>query len=161
MSGFLALSLSPLLLIAGILSAGQFASEVSKSGPKAAVAQLAAGGDWGRVIGAIRGGAGDWIALAPELARGVDDAQAAQLTAALAAALPRAPSEVLAVTDLRRSPVLGVQAICGVPAGSHAATARGAYLADAREAVELLPDVASVGRAKAVCLKELALAAAG
>lgn len=161
MMGFLALSLSPLLLVAGILSAGQFAAEVSKSGPKAAVAQLAVGGDWGRVIGAIRSGAGDWIALAPELARGADDAQAVQLTAALAAALPRAPSEVLAVTDLRRSPVLGVQAICGAPAGSHFAAARADYLADAREAVELLPDVAAVGRAKAVCLKELAQAAAG
>jgi hypothetical protein len=77
----------------------------------------------------------------------------------VAAALPRAPSEVLAVTDLRRSPVLGVQAICGAPVGSHAPAARAAYLADALEAVELLPDVAAIGRAKAVCLKELALAA--
>ncbi len=158
MPTILALSLSPLLLMAGILSASQFAGDVAKSGPKAAVGHLVAGGDWGRVMGAIRNGAADWIALAPELARGAEPAQAGQLTAALAAALPRAPSEVLAVADLRRSPVLGVQAICGAPDGSHPANARAAYLADAREAVELLPDVAAVGRAKAVCLKELALA---
>lgn len=158
MPSFITLSLSPVLLLAGILSASQFATDVAKSGPKAAVGHLVAGGDWGRVMGAIRNGAGDWIAMAPELARGVEAGQAGQLTAALAAALPRAPSEVLAVADLRRSPVLGVQAICGAPEGSHAANARAAYLAEAREAVELLPDVAAVGRAKAVCLKELALA---
>ena len=150
--------LAPLLLIAGILSASQFAADVERNGPRPAVAHLVAGGDWGRVMGAIRNGAADWIALAPELAKGVDAAHSAELTAALAAALPRAPSEVLAVTDLRRSPVLGVQAICGAPAGSHAAANRAAYLADARESLELLPDVAAIGKAKAVCLKELALA---
>ena len=149
----------PLMLLVGILSASQFAADVDRNGPKPAVAHLVAGGDWGRVMGAIRNGAADWIAMAPELARGAEDTQAEQLTAAVAAALPRAPSEVLAVTDLRRSPVLGVQAICGAPVGSHALEARAAYLADAREAVELLPDVAAIGRAKAVCLKELALAA--
>lgn len=148
-----------MLLLAGILSASQFVADVDRNGPKPAVAHLVAGGDWVRVMAAIRNGAADWIAMAPELARGSEDAQAGQLTAALAAALPRAPSEVLAVTDLRRSPVLGVQAICGAPAGSHAPAAGAAYLADAREAVELLPDVAAIGRAKAVCLKELALAA--
>ena len=151
---------APLLLIAGILSASQFAADVDRSGPKPAVDHLVAGGDWGRVVGAIRNGAADWIALAPELARGADAPHAAELTMALAAALPRAPSEVLAVADLRRGPVLGVQAVCGAPAGSHGAAARAAYLADAREALELLPDVAAVGRAKSVCLKELALAAA-
>jgi hypothetical protein len=153
------MSLSPaLLLIAGILSASQFAADVASTGPRPAVAKLVGGGDWGRVMGAIRNGAADWIALAPELARGAPAAEAEQLSVALAAALPRAPSEVLAVTDLRRSPVLGVQAICGAPAGSHSPAARAAYLADAREAVELLPDVAALGRAKALCLKELALA---
>jgi hypothetical protein len=151
--------LAPILMLAGVLSASQFASAVRAEGPKAAVAGLVQGGDWPRVVGAIRNGAADWIALAPELARGVDPAHEADLSAALAAALPRAPAEVLAVTDLRRSRVLGVQMVCGAPAGSHAPGARGAYLADAREAVELLPDVAAVGRAKAVCLKELAQAA--
>lgn len=154
------IAFAPLLLITGILSASQFAADVDRNGPKPAVEHLVAGGDWGRVLGGIRNGAADWIALAPELARGVDAAHATELTAALAAALPRAPSEVLAVADLRRGPVLGVQAICGAPAGSHVAAARAAYLADARESLELLPDVAAVGRAKAVCLKELALAAA-
>jgi hypothetical protein len=147
--------LAPLLMLAGVLSAGQFVGAVRTAGPKAAVSQLVSGGDWPRVIAAIRNGAADWIALAPELARGVDPAHEADLSAALAAALPRAPSEVLAVTDLRRSPVLGVQKVCGAPPGSHAPNARAAYLADAREAVELLPDVAAIGRAKAVCLKEL------
>lgn len=153
MASLITLSLSPVLLLAGILSASQFAADVAKSGPRAAVGHLVAGGDWARVVGAIRNGAADWIALAPELARGVEAAQAPELTAALAAALPRAPSEVLAVVDLRRSPVLGVQAVCGAPAGAY--QNRAAYLADAREAVELLPDVAAMGRAKALCLKEL------
>lgn len=147
-----------LLLLAGILSASQFAADVDRSGAKPAVEHLVAGGDWGRVMGAIRNGAADWIAMAPELARGVEGARANELTVALAAALPRAPSEVLAIADLRRGPVLGVQAICGAPAGSHGPAARAAYLADARESLELLPDVAAVGKAKAVCLKELALA---
>lgn len=151
-------SLAPLLMIAGILSASQFAADVDRNGPRPAVEHLVAGGDWGRVVGAIRNGAGDWIALAPELARGADAAHATELTAALAAALPRAPSEVLAITDLRRGPVLGVQLVCGAPTGSHPPSARAAYVADAREALELLPDVAAVGKAKAVCLKELALA---
>ena len=153
------MNLAPLLLLAGILSASQFAADVDRSGAKPAVDHLVAGGDWNRVMGAIRNGAADWIAVAPELARGVDAAHAAELTAALAAALPRAPSEVLAIADLRRGPVLGVQAICSAPAGSHAAPARAAYLADTRESLELLPDVAVIGRAKAACLKELALAA--
>ncbi|WP_164157309.1 hypothetical protein [Sandarakinorhabdus rubra] len=147
------------LLLAGVLSASQFAGVVRSDGPKAAVAQLVSGGDWPRVMASVRNGTADWIALAPELARGVEGAQAGELSAALAAALPRAPSDVLAVTDLRRSPVLGVQAVCGAPAGSFPAGGRAAYLADAREALELLPDVAAIGRAKAVCLKELELAA--
>lgn len=150
--------IAAVVLLAGILSASQFAADVAASGPRTAVQHLVTGGDWGRVMAAIRNGAADWIALAPELAKGADAAHAGELTAALASALPRAPSEVLAVTDLRRSPVLGVQAICGAPAGSHPPQTRAAYLADAREAVELLPDVAAVGRVKAVCLKELALA---
>ncbi len=149
----------PTLALLAILSASQFAAEVRGAGPKPAVARLVAGGDWPRVISAIRGGAADWISLSPEIARGAEAAQAAELTSALAAALARAPSDVLAVADLRRSPVMGVQAICGAPAGSHGAGGRAAYLAEAREAVELLPDVAAVGRAKAACLKELALAA--
>lgn len=151
--------IASLLLFAGIFSASQFAADVDRSGAKPAVEHLVAGGDWGRVIGAIRGGSADWIAMAPELARGVDAVRAGELTAALAAALPRAPSEVLAITDMRRGPVLGIQAICGAPAGSFSGSARPAYLADARESLELLPDVAAIGRAKAVCLKELALAA--
>jgi hypothetical protein len=151
--------LAPILMLAGVLSASQFAGAVRADGPKAAVAQLVQGGDWPRVTAAIRIGAADWIAMAPELARGVDAAHESELSAALAAALPRAPSEVLAITDLRRSPVLGVQMVCGAPVGSHAPNARAAYLADAREAVELLPDVAAIGRAKAVCLKELQRAA--
>ncbi len=154
----MSIALAPVLLIAGILSASQFAADVARSGPKPAVQHLIDGGDWGRVMGAIRGGSADWIALAPELARGADAARGTELTVALAAALPRAPSEVLAVVDLRRGPVLGVQAVCGAPDGSHAPQAHAAYVADAREAVELLPDVAAVGRAKAVCLKELAQA---
>jgi hypothetical protein len=148
------------LAIALVLSASQFATDAAKDGPRAATTKLVTGGDWPRVLGAIRNGAADWIALSPEIARGGDAAHGAELTAALAAALPRAPSDVLAVADPRRSPVLGIQAICGAPAGSYNTTARAQYLADAREALELLPDVAAIGRAKAVCLKELALAAA-
>ena len=142
------------LMIASILSASQFAASVQAQSPRAAVQQLVAGGDWPRVMAGIRGGASDWIALAPELAAGADDGHGAELTAALAAALPRAPAEVLAVIDLRRSQVLGVQAVCGAPA-----SAGPAAIADVREALDLLPDVANVGRAKALCLKELALAA--
>jgi hypothetical protein len=149
---------APLLLLAGILSASQFAAQVRSDGPRPAVQALVTGGDWPRVMAAIRSGASDWIALAPELARGADGARAPELTAALAAALPRAPSEVLAVADLRGSPVLGVQAICSAPAGAHGGQGRAAYLADAREALELLPDVAAIGRAKAVCLKALSQA---
>jgi len=148
------------LAFALVLAASQFAADAAKDGPRAATTKLVAGGDWQRVMGAIRNGAADWIALSPEIARGSDAAHGAELTAALAAALPRAPSDVLAVADPRRSPVLGIQAICGAPAGSYNSTARAQYLADAREALELLPDVAAIGRAKAVCLKELALAAA-
>lgn len=136
------------LMIVAVLSASHFAASVKAGGPRVAVAALVSGGDWPRVMAAIRNGAADWIALAPELARGAEGRHGQELTAALAKALPRAPSEVLAVVDLRRSPVLGVQAVCG-----------GAPQAETREALELLPDVAAVGRAKAVCLRELALAA--
>jgi hypothetical protein len=146
------------LALIAVLSASQFAADVRGAGPRSAVAKLVSGGDWPRVLAAIRSGAADWISLTPELARGVEPEQGMQLTAALAAALPRAPSDVLAVADLRRSPVLGVQAVCGVPAGSYPAGGRAAYIADAREALELLPDMAAVGRAKAICLKELSLA---
>jgi hypothetical protein len=142
-----------------VLSASQFAADAAKDGPRPAMQKLVAGGDWPRVLGAIRNGAADWIALSPELARGSDAQHGAELTAALAAALPRAPSDVLAVADPRRSPVLGIQAICGAPDGSHSPAAKAQYLAEAREALELLPDVAAIGRAKTVCLKELALAA--
>ncbi len=143
------------LVAAAILSASQFAASVQAQSPRAAVAQLVAGGDWPRVMAGIRGGAADWIALAPELAAGADATRGAELTAALAAALPRAPAEVLGVIDLRRGPVLGVQMVCAAPVASGPAA-----VSDVREALDLLPDVAAVGRAKALCLKELALAAA-
>lgn len=143
------------LAIASILSASQFAASVQAQNPRAAVAQLISGGDWARVMAGIRGGAADWIALAPQLAAGADPAHGAELTAALGAALPRAPAEVLAVVDPRRSAILGVQAVCAAPAATGPAA-----VADVREALDLLPDVAAVGRAKALCLKELALAAA-
>jgi hypothetical protein len=142
-----------------VLSASQFAADAAKDGPRPAMQKLVEGGDWPRVLGAIRNGAADWIALSPELARGSDAQHGAELTAALAAALPRAPFDVLAVADPRRSPVLGVQAICGAPDGSYSLDAKAAYLAEAREALELLPDVAAIGRAKTVCLRELALVA--
>ena len=148
-----------LLIVAGILSASQFAADLRRSGPRDAVGHLVAGGDWPRVMAAIRVGAADWIALAPDIARGAGPEQGTDLSAALAAALPRAPAEVLAVADTRRSPILGLQAICSAPAGSHPEGKRGQYLADAQEALELLPDVAAIGKAKAVCLRELALAA--
>ncbi|MEI6485061.1 MAG: hypothetical protein WCO11_02215 [Sphingomonadales bacterium] len=150
--------LASLLLIAGILSANQFAADVARSGPKPAVQHLVDGGDWGRVMAAIRSGSADWIALAPDLARGADGPRSSELTVALAAALPVAPSDVLAIVDLRRSPVLGVQAVCGAPVGSHAPADHAAYVADAKDAVGLLPDVAAAGKAKAQCLKELAQA---
>jgi hypothetical protein len=153
------LPMLPVFALLAVLSASQFAVLVRDDGPRAAVAQLVSGGDWPRVLSAIKGGSADWLAMVPDLARGVEPAQAGALTVALAAALPRAPADVLAVSDLRGSPVLGVQAICGAPAGSHAPGAKAAYIAEAREALELLPDVAAIGRAKAVCLKELALAA--
>ena len=143
------------LLVVSILSAGQFAATVRGQSPRAAVQQLVAGGDWPRVMNGISGGAADWIALAPELAAGADASRGAELTAALAAALPRAPAEVLAVIDLRRGPVLGVQAVCGAPAAAGPKA-----VADVREALDLLPDVAAVGRAKSLCLKELELALA-
>lgn len=143
------------LLVVSILSASQFAASVRAQTPRAAVQQLVAGGDWPRVMAGISGGAADWIALAPELAAGADAAHGAELTRALAAALPRAPAEVLAIIDPRRSAVLGVQAVCAAPAAAGPAA-----VADVREALDLLPDVAAVGRTKALCLKELALAAA-
>lgn len=149
----------PVFVLFAVLSASQFAAVVRNDSPRVAVAQLMEGGDWPRVLTAIRGGAADWIALSPDLARGVQAPQATELTAALAAALTRAPADVLSAADLRGSPITGVAAICSAPAGSHAPNARAAYLAEAKEAVELLPDVAALGRAKAGCLR--ALAAAG
>jgi hypothetical protein len=143
------------LLAFGILSASQFAASVQSQSPRQAVGQLVSGGDWPRVLAAISSGAADWIALSPQLAAGTDAVQGAELTRALAAALPRAPAEVLSVVDLRRSSVLGVQAVCAAPAAGGPAA-----INDVREALDLLPDVAAVGRAKSLCLKELALAAA-
>lgn len=136
----------------GILSAGQFAAEVQAQGPKAAVQRLVDGGDWARVQRAISNGAPDWIALAPQLARGGDPALQEQVGQALAAALPRSPAAVLAVIDPRRAPGVGVQIVCG-----SAFAGDGARIAAARAAVEAVSPVAG-GKAREVCLKELAAA---
>ncbi|MEI6419169.1 MAG: hypothetical protein WCO82_08880 [Sphingomonadales bacterium] len=146
--------ISALALVA-ILSASQFAAEVQSDGARAAVAGLAAGGDWQRALDAIASGAPDWIALAPDLARGADAATAPQVGQALARALPLVPIEVLAVADLQRRPGVGIQWVCGAPFAGMAPAERVRYLADAREAVNAVPPLAG-GRARELCLKELA-----
>jgi hypothetical protein len=146
------------LALAAILSASQFAAEVQHDGAKTAVSRLAAGGDWQRALDAIAAGAPDWIALAPDLSRGADSAIAPQVGQALAKALPLVPAEVLAVADLQRRPGTGIQWVCGAHFVDMPAAERARYLADTREAVAAVPQLAG-GRARELCLKELAQAA--
>lgn len=150
--------MNSVLALAAILSASQFAAEVRSDGAKVAVAGLAAGGDWQRALDAIAAGAPDWIALAPDLARGADAATAPQVGQALARALPLVPAEVLAVSDLQRRPGVGIQFVCGVPFAGMAPAERARYVAEAKEAVDAVPPLAA-GRARELCLKELAQAA--
>jgi hypothetical protein len=146
-------------LIAASLTASQVAAEINAGGPRAAVAALVAGGDWDRAMRAVAAGDRDWIVLTPQLARGADGGAAEDLGIALAKALPVAASDVLAVIDTRRGPVLGVQRVCGVPFADGTMADIPGYVASAAQAVRAAPALAQ-GKAQAACLKELALAGA-
>lgn len=146
-------------LLAVALSATAVAADLNTAGPRATVARLVAGGDWERTLEAIAGGARDWIALTPQIARGVDAAQGADLGLALAQALPIAAADVLAVVDLQRGPVIGVQRICGLPFLPDTVPDLPAYVAGAREAVSAVPPL-TLGRPRAQCLQHLEAATA-
>lgn len=146
-------------LLAMALSATTVAADLNTSGPKVAVARLVSGDDWERTLEAIAGGGRDWIALTPLLARGVDDAQGQDLGIALAQALPMAAADVLAVVDLQRGPVIGVQRVCGLPFLPDTVPDLPGYIASARAAVSAVPPLA-LARARTQCLQQLEAAAA-
>lgn len=141
-------------LLALALSATAVATDINTLGPKAAVGRLVAGDDWNRALEAIAAGGRDWISLAPQLARGVDTVQGDDLALALAQALPLAAGEVLAVVDLQRGPVLGVQRICGLPFLRDTVPDLPGYIASARAAVTAVPPLA-LAKARTQCLQQL------
>lgn len=148
-AGFLALA----------LSATTVAADLNAAGPKATVAKLVEGADWERALEAISGGARDWIALTPLLARGVDGPHGVDLGIALASALPMAAGDVLAVVDLQRGPVIGVQRVCGLPFLPDTVPDLPGYVASARAAVSAVPPLA-LAKARTQCLQQLEAAAA-
>lgn len=146
-----------ILFVAGALSATSVAADITTLGARAAVERLVAGGDWGRSMAAIAGGSQDWIALAPQLARGADAEHAGDLGIALAEALPMVPGDVLAVVDLQRGPVIGVQRVCGAPFIAGTVADLSAYIAAATAAVTAVPAF-TLGKPRQACLRELAAA---
>lgn len=66
------------------------------------------------VLSHLDRGEPDWIALAPELARGTDAGSSEGLSMALAYALPLQPAAVLAVLRKDRGP-LEAQRVCSIP----------------------------------------------
>jgi hypothetical protein len=146
-----------ILVVAGVLSAANVATDLTSIGPRKTVAKMVEGGDWPRAMGAIGRGSHDWIELAPQLARGADADTAEALGIALAEALPIAAGDVLAVVDQQRGPVLGVQRVCGVPFIADAKRDVPAYIASARAAVTAVPPLA-LGSVRQACLRELAAA---
>lgn len=146
-------------LVAAALSASAVAADLNAAGPRATVARLVSGGDWDRTLEAIAGGRRDWIALVPQLARGVEGEGAEDLGMALAQALPVAPADVLAVVDLQRGRVIGVQRVCGAPFLPDTVPDLPGYIAGARAAVAAVSPL-TLGRARAQCLQQLEIAAA-
>jgi len=88
-------------------------ADIRQHGAGATVHSLDRNGKFDKVLDRIASGNVAWVRLAPGLARGTDAGDSTGLTVALARALPRNPAAVLAALD--EGPVIGPEAVCGVP----------------------------------------------
>ena len=84
-------------------------------GPTRAIAKMTATGDWERVIARISSGDIGAISLVRELAKGTEASTSEELTISLAAALPKAPSNVLELLTRDRDSMLSYRRVCSAP----------------------------------------------
>ncbi|GAB2869652.1 hypothetical protein GCM10027093_01710 [Paraburkholderia jirisanensis] len=109
----LALPLISSVVHAGPLTPAAVSLDIDTYGAKSTVANLDRTGRFGRILDRIAAGQSEWIQLAPRLAKGTDAGNSAELTIALAQALPKNPDAVLTVLD--GTPITNFDAVCGVP----------------------------------------------
>jgi len=131
-------------------------TEIRNHGAKPVVDQLFQTEAWWQATRNIGAGKIDWIALAPDLAKGTDAAASETLGISLAEALPKSPNAVLAVLDLGSgaSP-LRVGNVCSAPFLEDTARRQHRYKAKAQHAVSTVADP-QLSTVKAACLDELA-----
>lgn len=98
---------------AASLTLVQVERDIRVHGARETVKSLARKEKFNAVLDRIATGNEVWVRLAPELARGTDVGDSTALTVALAMALPKNPTAVIAV--LGKGPVIGPAAVCSVP----------------------------------------------
>ncbi|QCP54382.1 hypothetical protein FAZ95_36190 [Trinickia violacea] len=98
---------------AATLTPAQIERDIRVHGARVTVQSLDREGKFNAVLDRIASGKAAWVRLAPGLAQGTDAGDSTGLTVALARALPKNPTAVLAALD--EGPVIGPAAVCGVP----------------------------------------------
>lgn len=88
--------------------------QIKSHGAKYVVDALSNQDRYEEVLKHIDLGESDWVALAPELARGTDAATAEGLAISLALGLPKNPAAVLSALDPQMEP-LAPERVCGAP----------------------------------------------
>lgn len=129
------------------------AARIDTEGAATTVASLVAKHKWHRVLAHIGTGKPAWLAIAPRLAAGTDATLAPGLTIALADALPRNATGVLALAAGARGP-LAIGLVCAAPYIKPVPSDLAYYRTRAKRAVEAVTAPA-LREAKRDCLAAL------
>jgi hypothetical protein len=128
---------------------------IAQRGAKAVVADLRQQGEWQAVSHNIATGSPAWLALAPQLAPGVDAGPSEELGIDLATALPKNPTGVLQVAvehNYTDGGPIGIGRVCSAPFIEP--TGQQGYLTRAIRAVGQVTDPAVTSK-KLTCLATL------
>ncbi len=137
------------------LTPAQISQDIDLHGAKSAIQTLDHAKRFDTVLSRIASGKAAWIRLAPDLATGTDAGNSTGLSVALARALPRNPRVVLEVLD--SGPVIGADAVCGLPFIEPTPSEVATYLNKAIPAVTRVPESNQFPQ-RAACLGALAQA---
>jgi hypothetical protein len=155
------LSATLILAAAAAPSPAAIQVTIAQRGAKAVVAELLQRGQWETVSTNIATGSPAWLALAPQLAPGVDAGPSEELGIDLAYALPKNPTGVLHVAiehNYTDGGPIGIGRVCSAPFIEP--TSLQGYLTQAIRAVGQVTDPAVTSK-KLTCLATLSRVEAG
>jgi hypothetical protein len=132
--------------------AAKIGRDIDVKGARSTVASMDHQQQYDALLANVASGDPLWVRLAGRLAPGTDASDSIGLTIALAKALPKNPDAVLRVLD--SGPVVGTDAVCGVPFIEQAPDEMRAYLKQAIPAVARVADSVTLPQ-RSACLSRL------